>query len=96
MKKFKLFKLLALFVVLITSINAWGQTYKPARVDERKAMPVVTMQGAGMQSQQMMKDGCPVSLKQAHWGQSLVAISKTRCRSVSMHSSGTVSKSGDS
>lgn len=57
MKKFKLFKLLALFVVLITSINAWGQTYKPARVDERKAMPVVTMQGAGMQSQQMMSGG---------------------------------------
>ena len=44
-------------MVLITSINAWGQTYKPARVDERKAMPVVTMQGAGMQSQQMMSGG---------------------------------------
>ena len=47
--------LLVLLTLLTT--HAWGQTYKPARVDERKAMPVVTMQGAGMQSQQMMSGG---------------------------------------
>ena len=49
----------AMLLVLLTLLttHAWGQTYKPARVDERKAMPVVTMQGAGMQSQQMMSGG---------------------------------------
>ena len=47
MKKFKLFKLLALFVVLIASINtAWAVTYNPSGVAQQT-----------MQSQQVMQTG---------------------------------------
>ena len=51
-------KLLALFVVLITCIStAWGQTYRPAKVDNQKHARGVAMQGAAIQSQQMMSGG---------------------------------------
>lgn len=51
-------KLLVLLVVLITCIStAWGQTYRPAKVDNQKHARGVAMQGATMQSQQMMSGG---------------------------------------
>ena len=49
MKKFKLLKLLALFVVLITSINtAWAKTYNPSGVAQQtmQSQQIVTTGGA--------------------------------------------------
>lgn len=54
MKKFKLFKLLALFVVLIASINtAWAVTYNPSGV----AQQTMQSQQPAIQSHQMMHGG---------------------------------------
>jgi len=51
-------KLLVLLVVLITCIStAWGQTYRPAKVDNQKHARGVAMQGAAIQSQQIMTGG---------------------------------------